>query len=132
MERLALLMGEMFGPSISDILSRARDPLQGAAQAIVKVVLASPVVCSDETSARVSGKTWWEWVFIGTRAALHLIKPSRGKAVVKGLFGPNRPGVWVSDMLGAQRGHGEREVAGVPRTPAARRQIRRRGRRRRL
>jgi transposase len=113
MERLALLMGEVFGLSISEgaisnILSRARDPLQGAAQAIEKVVLASPVVCSDETSARVKGKTWWEWVFIGTRAALHLIKPSRGKAVVKGLFGPNRPGVWVSDMLGAQRGHGER------------------------
>lgn len=111
MERLALLMGEMFGLSISEgaisnILSRAREPLQVAAQAIEKVVLASPVVCSDETSARVKGKTWWEWVFVGRRAALHLIKPSRGKAVAKDLFGPNRPGVWVSDMLGAQRGHG--------------------------
>jgi len=112
MERLALLMGEMFGLSISEgaisnILSRARDPLQDAAQAIEKVVLASPVVCSDETSARVKGKTWWEWVFIGRHAALHLIKPSRGKAVVKDLFGDRRPDVWVSDMLGAQRGHGE-------------------------
>jgi len=112
MERLALLMGEMFGLSISEgaisnILSRARDPLQGAAQAIEKVVLASPVVCSDETSARVKGKTWWEWVFIGRTAALHVIKPSRGKAVVTGLFGANRPEAWVSDMLGAQRGHGE-------------------------
>jgi hypothetical protein len=29
-------------------------------------------VCSDETSARVSGKTWWEWVFIGTLAVLHI------------------------------------------------------------
>ena len=26
-------------------------------------MLASPVVCSDETSARVCGKNWWEWVF---------------------------------------------------------------------
>jgi transposase len=68
-------------------------------------VLASPVVCSDETSARVSGKNWWEWVFIGTLAVLHVIRPSRGKAVVQALFGEIRPMVWVSDMLGSQRGH---------------------------
>ena len=68
-------------------------------------MLASPVVCSDETSARVSGKNWWEWVFIGTLAVLHVIRPSRGKAVVQALFGAIRPAVWVSDMLGSQRGH---------------------------
>jgi transposase len=62
-------------------------------------------VCSDETSARVSGKTWWEWVFIGTLAVLHIIRPSRGKAVVADLFGAIQPMVWVSDMLGSQRGH---------------------------
>ena len=61
--------------------------------------------CSDETSARSSGKEWWEWVFIGTRAALHVIRPSRAKAVVQALFGEIRPMVWVSDMLGSQRGH---------------------------
>ena len=55
---------------------------------------------------RVKGKNWWEWVFIGTRAALHVIKPSRGKAVVTALFGAIQPEVWVSDMLGSQRGHG--------------------------
>ena len=69
-------------------------------------MLASPVVCSDETSVRVTGKNWWEWVFIGTRAVLHVIQPSRGKAVVTALFGTIRPEVWVSDMLGSQRGHG--------------------------
>ncbi len=63
------------------------------------------MVCSDETSARVSGKTWWEWVFVGTLAVLHVIRPSRGKAVVQGLFGAIQPLVWVSDMLGSQRGH---------------------------
>ena len=30
----------------------------------------------------------------------------RGKAVVSALFGEIRPEVWVSDMLGSQRGHG--------------------------
>ena len=49
-----------------------------------ETVLASPVVCSDETSARVNGKNWWEWVFVGTLAVLHVIRPSRGKAVVHG------------------------------------------------
>jgi transposase len=69
-------------------------------------VLASPVICSDETSVRVKGKNWWEWVFIGTLAVLHTIKPSRGKAVVTALFGTIQPEVWLSDMLGSQRGHG--------------------------
>ena len=110
MERLATLMDEIFSLSISEgaisnILARAREPLLAAAATIRATVLASPVVCSDETSARVSGKNWWEWVFIGTRAVLHVIRPSRGKAVVQALFGEIRPAVWVSDMLGSQRGH---------------------------
>jgi len=111
MERLALLMDELFSLSISEgavsnILARAREPLLVATATIEKVVLASPVVCSDETSVRVKGKNWWEWVFIGTLAVLHVIQPSRGKAVVTALFGTIRPEVWVSDMLGSQRGHG--------------------------
>ena len=111
MERLALLMDELFGLSISEgaisnILARAREPLLDATAAIEKVVLASPVVCSDETSVRVKGKNWWEWVFIGALAVMHVIRPSRGKTVVAELFGEIRPDVWVSDMLGSQRDHG--------------------------
>jgi len=53
---------------------------------------------------RVNGTTWREWVFVGRRA--DLIKPGPGKGVVKDLFDSNRPEVWVSNMLGAQRGHG--------------------------
>jgi transposase len=107
--------------AICNILARAREPLLDATAAIKKVVLASPVVCSDETSVRVKGKNWWEvrqtllgtsvrfaarWVFIGTLAVLHVIQPSRGKAVVTALFGDIRPEVWVSDMPGSQRCHG--------------------------
>ena len=112
LERLAALMGEVFGLSISEgaisnMLARARAPLAQAAEAIRATVVASPVVCSDETSARVSGKTWWEWVFVAQLAVLHVIRPSRGKAVVHAVFGLARPRVWVSDMLGSQRGHAE-------------------------
>jgi transposase len=111
LERLSVLMAEMFAlviseGAISNMLARAREPLLAAAAAIRDTVTASEVVCSDETSARVSGKTWWEWVFVGTLAVLHVIRPSRGKAVVQDLFGAIRPLVWVSDMLGSQRGHG--------------------------
>jgi transposase len=111
MERLVTVMDEIFDVSISEgaisnILARASKPLLAATAAIEKVVLASPVVCSDETSVRVKGKNWWEWVFVGQRAALHVIRPSRGKAVVEAVFGETRPEVWVSDMLGSQRGHG--------------------------
>jgi transposase len=110
MERLAMLMDELFGLSISEgaisnILARSREPLLAATAAIEQVVLASPVVCSDETSVRVKGKNWWEWVFVTTIAVLHIIKPSRGKAVVRALLGDIRPKVWVSDMLGSQKGH---------------------------
>jgi transposase len=110
-QRLALLMDEIFSLSISEgaisnILARAREPLLAAAATIRDTVTASSVVCSDETSARVIGKNWWEWVFVTTLAVLHVIRPSRGKAVVQALFGEIRPAVWVSDMLGSQRGHG--------------------------
>ena len=65
MERLATVMDEIFGLSISEgaisnILARAREPLLAATAAIEKVVLASPVICSDETSVRVKKKNWWE------------------------------------------------------------------------
>lgn len=112
LERLSLLMQEIFALSISEgaisnILARAREPLLAAAETIRDTVVASPVVCSDETSARVSGKTWWEWVFVGPSAVLHRICPSRGKAVVREVLGEHRPSVWVSDMLGSQRGHAD-------------------------
>jgi transposase len=110
LERLVTLMGELFSlpiseGAISNILARSRGPLLAAQTVIERVVIASPVVCSDETSARVRGKTWWEWVFVTAVAVAHVIKPSRGKAVVTALFGTIRPEVWVSDMFGSQRGH---------------------------
>ena len=117
LERLATLMSEVFALTISEgaisnMLARAREPLLVAAAAIRETVTASPVVCSDETSARVCGKNWWEWVFVGTLAVLHVIRPSRGKAVVQALFGAIQPMVWVSDMLGSQRGGSVQRMGG--------------------
>ncbi len=112
-ERLRLLFGEIFGLAISEgalcnLLARARAPLGEAAATIKAAVRDARVVCSDETSVRVVGRTWWEWVFVTSRAVLHVIRPSRGKIVPEEVFAGRRPGVWVSDALGSQRGHAER------------------------
>jgi len=113
LERLRALMGEVFGLQVSEgalcnMLARARAPLGVAAATITAEVRDARVVYSDETSARVAGKTWWEWVFVTKSAVLHLIRPSRGRAVPEAVFAGVRPGVWVSDTLGSQRGHAER------------------------
>ena len=39
---------------------------------------------------------------------LHVIRSSRGRVVPETVFAGVRPGVWVSDALGSQRGHAER------------------------
>ena len=111
LERLRAVMAEVFGLKISEgalcnILARARAPLLAAALPITEAVRQAPVVCCDETSARVGGKTWWEWAFVTPHAVLHLIRPSRGKAVPREVFGQRHPGIWVSDALPSQRGHG--------------------------
>ncbi len=112
LERLRLVFGELFGLSISEgalcnILARAQAPLAAAASAIAAQVTASDVVASDETSVRVMKKTCWEWVFVTAASVLHIIRPSRGAAVVRALFGQVRPRVWISDSLGSQRGHAD-------------------------
>ena len=109
MQRLVTLLDEIFSAhlsegAISNTPARAREPLLAAAATIRATVLASPVVRSDEL--RVSGKNWWEWVFIGSLAELHVIRPSRGKAVVQALFGEDQAdGLGLQHALGSQRGH---------------------------
>jgi transposase len=111
-ERLRLVLGELFGLSISEgalcnILARAQAPLEAAAAAIAALVTTSDVVASDETSVRVMKRTQWEWVFVSAVCVLHIIRPSRGACVVRDLFGGWRPRVWISDGLRSQRGHAE-------------------------
>jgi transposase len=110
-ERLALLMGEVFGLTISEggianILARAETPLLAAADTIAAAVRASPVVGSDETSARVRGKTWWQWVLLSSTAICHVIADTRAASVVTIFLQGVQPEVWVADRYGGQLGHG--------------------------
>ena len=110
-ERLARLMGEVFGLAISEgaianILARAQTPLLAAAAPMAAAVRASAVVGSDETSARVCGKTWWQWVLLSSTAIYHVIADTRAAAVVTTFLAGAQPEVWVADRYGGQLGHG--------------------------
>jgi transposase len=111
-ERLARLLAEVFGLVISEgaianILARAETPLTTAAGAIAEAVRQSPVVGSDETSARVAGRTWWQWVLLSSTAICHIIADSRAASVVTAFMDGAKPAVWVADRYGGQLGHGE-------------------------
>jgi transposase len=77
-ERLAQLLDEVFGIRISEgaianLIARAQTPLTASAAVPAKAgiaaeVRASPVVASDETSARVKGQNWWQWVLLSSTA----------------------------------------------------------------
>lgn len=101
----------MFGLTLSEgavvnILARAEAPLLAATAPIAAAVRASSVVGCDETSARVAGKTWWQWVLLGSTAICHLIAETRAASVVTAFLDGARPAVWVADRHGGQLGHG--------------------------
>jgi len=82
-----------------------------AAEKIAEQVRSSPVVASDETSARVKGTTWWQWVLLSSTAVYHVIAASRGAKVVTDFLRGAVPEVWVADRYAAQNGHGlERQI----------------------
>ena len=110
-ERLARLMDEVFSLAISEgaianILARAQTPLLAAVAPMAAAVRASTVVGSDETSARVCGKTWWQWVLLSSTAVCHIIADTRAASVVTTFLAGARPQVWVADRYGGQLGHG--------------------------
>ena len=110
-ERLARLMHEVFGLTISEgaianLLDRAKAPLLAAMVPIAAAVRASAVVGCDETSARVCGKTWWQWVLLSGTAICHVIADTRGAAAVTHFLHTARAEVWVADRYGGQQGHG--------------------------
>jgi len=110
-ERLVRLLDEVFGICISEgaianMLARAGTPLAAAAETVAAEVRSSKVVASDETSARVEGKNWWQWVLLSSTAVHHLIADSRGAAVLTDFLGETKPDVWVADRYAAQAGHG--------------------------
>ena len=108
--RLTEVLDGLFGLKVSEgaianMLARSAKLFAKAADGIAETVRTSPVIASDETSARVCGKTWWQWVFGSATAVYHTIAPTRGKTVPVEFLGGARPDVWISDRLAAQCKH---------------------------
>ena len=93
--------------AIANMLARAAKPFAANAADIAETVRQSPVIASDETSARVCGKTHWQWTFAAASAVFHIIAPTRGKVVPVEFLGGARPKVWLSDRLAAQCRHAD-------------------------
>jgi transposase len=106
-ERTQTALWNLHGVAISQggidqIMQRAGQQAVAAMVPLQQTIQESAVVNSDETSARVDGRNWWEWVFCAATAVLHVIKPSRGADVIEAVMGPHCAEVWGSDCWSAQ------------------------------
>ncbi|HVE74834.1 MAG TPA: IS66 family transposase, partial [Mycobacteriales bacterium] len=106
-ERLVEVCRDVFGLAISqggveNALRRWVERARPTYAAIREQVRGSPVVNSDETSARVAGRTEWQWVFQTPEASYHVIAPSRGGEVIDAFLAGAEPAVWGSDLWAPQ------------------------------
>jgi transposase len=106
-ERVTQLCQDLFGVTISEggasaILQRAGVAAQPVAAAIGTEVAQSAIIGSDVTSARMAGRTWWQWVFRSVVGVYFLIRASRGAKVIEDVMGKQQAECWVSDCLSAQ------------------------------
>ncbi len=101
--RLVEVFAGLFGLRVSEgalveAVGRLGQALMPAAAVIAEQVRTAPVIGSDETSARVDGVNWWEWVFQTGTAAYHTIQRRRNTEVVLTFLDGVQPAVWVSDL----------------------------------
>lgn len=106
-ERTVETMRDLHGVNLSEgaiasILERAGEKAQPVAEAIKEQVITGEVIRSDETSARVKAKNWWQWVFISEQGVYHTIVPTRSFAEIAEVMGQLAARAWVSDCYGAQ------------------------------
>jgi transposase len=102
--RLVAVCSGLFGVQVSEgalveAVGRLGQALRPAAETIAEEVRRrAPVIGSDETSARVDGVNWWEWVFQTPTAAYHTIVRRRNTEVVLTFLNGTIPACWTSDL----------------------------------
>jgi len=106
-ERLVELCRDVFGLAISqggveNALRRLVERARPTYAAIREAVRGSPVINADETSARVDGRTQWQWTFQTPAASYHVIAPSRSGEVIDAFLNGVEPEVWGSDPYAPQ------------------------------
>jgi len=93
--------------ALDAMLQRAKPCFDNEVAAILARLRRSRIVCSDETSVRIDGRTHWNWVFQNDQVVIHVVRDSRASAVVTQVMAGHRPVIWVSDLYGAQQGHAD-------------------------
>jgi transposase len=106
-KRLRQICSELLGLELSvggavSIVERAGKAAREEAETIGEQVRQSQVIGSDETSARVHGRNYWQWVFVGNHCEYHVIVPSRGYDVIENFMQEYEAEVWVCDCWKAQ------------------------------
>jgi transposase len=106
-ERIAETMRDLCGVELSEgginaILRRGAVAAQPEADRIGEAVAQSEIIGSDETSARVRGRNWWQWVFCSVAGIVHIIAPTRGAEVIHQFMGSHCAECWVSDCYSSQ------------------------------
>jgi len=119
--RLSRLLAEVFDLAISEgaldvAFQRAMPCFDAEVGAILALLRRARVVGSDETSVRVAGKTYWNWVFHNAEVVIHVIRNSHGSGVVAEVMDGHRPAIWVSAEAGGRRTR--RAAGGGDRRPA--------------
>jgi len=106
-ERIVATLRDLYGVSLSEggiaaILRRAGECAQPVAEQIKERVIADRIIKSDETSARIKGRNWWQWVFVGLSGVYHHIGPTRSAAEIRAVLGERTVETWVCDCFKAQ------------------------------
>ena len=106
-ERIVETMRDLHGVTLSEgavvqILERAGRKAEPVAEKIKQQVITGGVIKSDETSARVEGRNWRQWVFISEAGIYHTIVPTRSAAEIETVMGQLCVEAWVCDYFGAQ------------------------------
>jgi transposase len=128
--RLTQVFLHLFALQISEgaldaMLQRAKPCFDNEIAAILARLRRSRIVCSDETSVRIDGRTHWNWAepakvppmwsiggkqaegFQNDQVVIHVVRDSRAASVVTEVMAGHRPVIWVSDLYGAQQGHAD-------------------------
>lgn len=106
-QRVVQALQDLSGVRLSEggvnaILARAGTAAAAAAATIQADLQASAIVHRDETSARVAGQTWWQWVVGSAAGVYHHLAPSRAAAVLTESLGEAQVEVGVSACFSAQ------------------------------
>ena len=111
-QRLSRLFLHLFGLHISEgaldaMFRRAKPCFDDQVAAILARLRRCRIVCSDETTVRIDGRTHWDWVFQNDQVVIHVVRDTRRASVVHEVLAGHRPKIWVSDLYGAQQGHAD-------------------------